>query len=168
MQWYDWTALVMVVVGTIIQTIRGSKAGGMGLPFFEAAGVAAAATAATSFYPRLAETTRLKGSLVLPVLFLLLAVLGFVVARWLFAITRLSFQSLDGFFSFMFGLVLTWAVAHMFLRVVMVWQGATGELATKIDELPVAREIYQFRTWNALLKLLFKAKLGPELDPDIG
>jgi hypothetical protein len=32
----------------------------------------------------------------------------------------------------------------------------------------VAREVFSFRTWNALMRLLFKAKFGPDLDPDIG
>ena len=43
MHWYDWMTLVIVVGGAIIQTVRGNKAGGMGLPLFETAGLLAGA-----------------------------------------------------------------------------------------------------------------------------
>jgi len=168
MHWYDWMTLVIVVGGTIVQTVRGSKAGGMGLPLFEAGGVVVAAVASTAFYRGLAGVIRVHESVVLLVLFLVFAVLAFIIARWLFTLTGLSFQSLDGFFSFMFGLVLAWTVAHMVLRIVMVSQGGNGELATGMAASPVAREVFQFRTWNALMRLFFKAKLGPDMNPDVG
>ncbi len=168
MHWYDWMTLVIVAGGTIIQTVRGSKAGGMGLPLFEAIGVIVAAVGATAFTRGLASTIRVSESVVLLVLFLVFSVLAFIVARWLFTLTGMSFQSLDGFFSFVFGLVLAWTVAHMVLRIVIMSQGGNGEVATQMVNAPVAREVYQFRTWNALMRLLFKAKLGPDFNPDQG
>jgi hypothetical protein len=168
MHWYDWMTLVIVAVGTIVQTVRGNKAGGMGLPLFEAAGVVVAAVAATAFSHGLAGVIRVSESVVVLVLFLVFSVLAFIVARWLFTLTGMSFQSLDGLFSFIFGFVLAWTVAHMVLRVVIMSQGGNGELATQMVNSPVAREVYQFRTWNALMRLLFKAKLGPDFDPDVG
>jgi len=168
MQWYDWMTLAIVVGGAIVQTVRGVKAGGMGLPLFEAAGVVVAAVAATSFSRVLAGLIHVRESTVMLALFLAFTVLAFIVARWLFTLTGLSLQSLDGFFSLLFGLVLAWAVAHMFLRIMMVSQGDRGELATNMATSPVAREVFQFRTWNALMRLLFKAKLGPDFDPDVG
>jgi len=168
MHWFDWMTLVIVVGGTIIQTVRGSKAGGMGLPMFEAAGVVVAAVASTALYRGLAGIIHVSEGVVLLVLFLGLSVLAFIIGRWLFTVTGLSFQSLDGFFSLMFGLALAWVVAHMVLRIVYVSQGGNGELAAQMASSPVAREVYQFRTWNALMRLLFKAKLGPDFDPDVG
>ena len=168
MHWYDWMTLVIVVGGTIIQTVRGSKAGGMGLPLFEAVGVVVAAVATTAFSSKLAEMTHVRESTVMIVLFLAFSALAFIVGRWLFTLTALSFQSLDGFFSLMFGLVLAWTVAHMVLRITIASQGLNGELATNMASSPVAREVFSFRTWNALMKLLFKAKLGPDFDPDVG
>jgi hypothetical protein len=168
MHWYDWMALAIVVAMTIIQTVRGSKAGGMGLPLFEAAGLVVAAVAATAVSRSLAGLLHISEGVVMLVIFLGLSVLAFVVGRWLFTVTGLSFQSLDGFFSFVFGLVAAWAIAHMFLRVVLVSRGVGGELATELTKSPVAREILTFRTWNALMRLLFKAKLGPDFDPDVG
>jgi hypothetical protein len=168
MHWYDWMTLAIVVVVTIIQTVRGSKAGGMGLPLFEAFGVVAAAVGSTAFTPGLAGMIHVSESVVLLVLFLVFSFVAFVVARWLFTLTGMSFESLDGLFSFLFGLVLAWTVAHMVLRVVIMSQGGNGELATQVANAPVAREVYQFRTWNALMGLLFKAKLAPDFNPDQG
>jgi hypothetical protein len=168
MHWYDWMTLAILVVVTIIQTVRGSRAGGMGLPLFEAFGVVVAAVGATAFTHRLAVMIHVSESVVLLVLFLVFSFVAFVVARWLFTLTALSFESLDGLFSFLFGLVLAWTVAHMVLRVVIMSQGGNGELATQMANAPVAREVYQFRTWNALMGLLFKAKLAPDFNPDEG
>jgi hypothetical protein len=68
----------------------------------------------------------------------------------------------------MFGLVMAWTIAHMVMRIIVVSQGGGGELATNMATSPVAREVFSFRTWNALMKLLFKAKLGPDFNPDVG
>jgi hypothetical protein len=168
MHWYDWMTLAIVVGGTIIQTVRGSKAGGMGLPLFEAGGVVVAAVGATAFTHGLAGLIHVSESVVLLALFLAFSVLAFIVARWLFTLTALSFQSLDGFFSFLFGLVLAWTVAHMVLRIIIMSQGGNGEIAAQMANSPVAREVYEFRTWNALVRLLFKARLAPEFNPDQG
>ena len=34
MNWYDWVTLVIMTAVTIIQTVRGIRAGGVGLPLF--------------------------------------------------------------------------------------------------------------------------------------
>jgi hypothetical protein len=168
MHWYDWMTLLILVAVTIIQTVRGSKAGGMGLPLFEAAGVIVAAVASTALSHPLAGMVHVGDGVALIVLFLVFAALAFVLGRWLFTVTSLSFESLDGFLSFLFGLVMAWTIAHMVLRIVVVSQGGGGELASNMATSPVAREVFSFRTWNALVRLLFRAKLGPEIDPDVG
>lgn len=168
MHWYDWMTLAIVVVLTIVQTVRGSRAGGMGLPLFEALGVVASAVGATAFTHGLAGMIHVSESVVLLVLFLVFSGVSFIIARWLFTLTALSFESFDGLLSFFFGLVLAWTVANMVLRIVIMSQGGNGEVATQMVNSPVAREVYQFRTWNALMKLLFKAKLGPDFNPDEG
>ena len=168
MHWYDWITLVILVVVTAIQTVRGSKAGGMGLPLFESLGMVVAAVAATAFSPSLADMTHLNGGTVLFLLFLAFAVLAFMVGRWLFTLTGLSFESFDGLLSLLFGLVMAWTIAHMVLRCAIASQGINGEIATNMANSPVARAIFTFRTWNALMGLLFKARLGPDFNPDEG
>jgi len=167
-QWYDWMSLVIVLGVAIIQTIRGQKAGGMGLPLFEGLGLVVAAALATTLANGVSQAVSISKPVVLMVLFLLFGVLAFVFGRWLFSLTNWSFQSMDGFFSFVFGVVAGWAIAHMVLRIIIESQGANGAVATTIPNAPIGREIFSFRTWNALLRLLFKAKLGPEFNPDIG
>jgi len=164
MYWYDWLTLAIMVTVIVVQTVRGSKASG-GLMMFEAAGGVVAAAAATAFAPGLAGAIHTNEYTVLFALFVGFLVLAFLLAHWLFAMTGLSFQSLDGILSLFFGLVMAWAVAHMFLRIMI--GSAEGEAAQAIATSPVAREVFQFRTWNALMRLLFKAK-GSDIDPDLG
>jgi hypothetical protein len=140
----------------------------MGLPLFEAAGLVVAAVGATAFYGTLAGMLHVNRATVLLALFIVFGVLAFVLGRWLFTVTGLSFQSLDGFLSFVFGLVAAWTIAHMFIRAMMEAQGPGGEVATLLPNSFVAREVFQFRTWNAIMRLLFKAKLGPDFNPDVG
>ncbi len=168
MHWYEWMTIGIMVVVTILQTVRGVKAGGMGLPLFEAAGVIVAAVASTSFAHGLAGAIHINESVALLGLFIAFAFLGFIVARWLFALTDLSFQSLDGFFSFAFGFIMAWAIAHMFLRIMISAQGPNGEIAVDIPKSAIVREIFQFRTWNSLMQLLFRAKLAPDFNPNQG
>jgi hypothetical protein len=56
----------------------------------------------------------------------------------------------------------------MVLRIIIMSQGGNGEIAAQMANSPVAREVYEFRTWNALMRLLFKARLAPEFNPDEG
>lgn len=93
-------------------------------------------------------------------LFVAFAGITLVLADWLFALTGWSPRSWDGAYSLLFGLVLGWVIAHVFLGIVVAAQGANG-VATEMAHAPVAREVYQFRTWNALMRLLTTARHGP-------
>ena len=158
--------MAIMAIVTIVQTIRGIRAGGVGRPLFEAAGGVVAAAAATALSHGVAGAIHFNESTVMFVLFFAFLAVAFVVAHWLAALAALSFQSFDGVLSLLFGLVLAWAVAHMFLRIMI--GSAEGETAQAIANSPVAREVFQFRTWNALIRLLFKAKAGPDFEPTEG
>ena len=158
--WYDWTALLIIAAGTIIQIARGRKAG-FGLPLFEAAGAVVAAVAAKAVSRSLAEAIRVHQGVLLIVLFLVFAGIALIVADWLFALTGWSPRSRDGVYSILFGLVLGWVVAHVFLGMVVAAQGANG-VATEMAYAPVAREVYQFRTWNAVMRLFTPARHSPD------
>jgi hypothetical protein len=162
MSWYDWVTLVLIGAVTVIQTVRGIRAGGVGLPLFEAAGVVLAAAAATYFAHGLAGPLHARESVTMLALFIAFSFLAFIVARWLFALTALSFQSLDGVLSVLCGFVMAWAVAHMFLRIMMGTGGP--ETAQGIAGSPIASEVLQFRSWNSLMRMLFKVK-SSEIDP---
>ncbi|MEO0009314.1 MAG: hypothetical protein ABIK22_00230 [candidate division WOR-3 bacterium] len=167
MFWFDWMSLGIVVGVAIIQTVRTGKAGGMGLTLFEAAGLVAAAVGATGLAGSLAQVIGVQPVVMLIVLFLIFAVLAFIFAHWLFGVTGWSFESLDGLLGFFWGVAAGWVIAHMVLRIVIMSQGENGAVAEVMANAPIAREIYSFRTWNALMALLFKARLGPEFNPDV-
>lgn len=167
MWWFDWMALVVVLGGAIIQTLRTSKAGGMGLTLFEFGGLVIAAVGAVNLSSSLAQVLGIQRIVMLVILFLAFAVLGFAVARWFFGLTGWSFESLDALFGFIWGIGAGVVIAHMVLRVIVESQGPNGAVATNIVNAPIAREVFYFKTWNALLNLLFKAKLGPDFNPDV-
>ncbi len=167
MMWYDWMSLAVVLGVAIIQTVRTSKAGGMGLTLFEAGGLIVAATSANSLAGSLAQTIGIQPAVMLVILFIFFSVIAFIFARWLFGLTGWSFESLDSFFGFIWGVVAGWVIAHMLLRIVILSQGPNGAVAETIVNAPIAREVYYFKTWNSILNLLFKAKLGPEFNPDV-
>lgn len=168
MLWFDWMVLAIVAGAAVIQAIRAGKAGGMGLPLFEAAGVIVAAAGATGLSGPLAEVLHMQKATAMIVLFVVFTVLAFVVGRSLFSLTNWSFQSMDGFFGFLWGVALGWVIAHMVLRILIESQGTNGPVAANMDTAIIAREVFQFRTWNSLMQLLFKAKLGPDFNPDVG
>ena len=166
MEWYDWVVLAIMAVVTVVQTMRGIRAGGFGLPLFETAGVVVAVAATTAFGRGLAEQIRVNQGTVMFALFVAFSLAAFFVARYLFALTQLTFQSLDGILSVLCGFVMAWAVAHMFLRIMIGSEG--GQTADMLVGSPIAREILQFRTWNALIRLLLNTQAGPTVDPDLG
>jgi hypothetical protein len=139
--------------------VRGSKAG-FGLTLFEAAGAVVAALAAAALSRGLAGTIRVNQGVMLPVLFVVFAGIALIVADWLFVLTGWSSKSRDGAYSVLFGLALGWVIAYVFLGIVVAAQGANG-VATEMAHSPVAREVYQFRTWNALVRLFTPARHGP-------
>ncbi|MEO0085919.1 MAG: hypothetical protein ABIK37_04750 [candidate division WOR-3 bacterium] len=168
MQWFDWMTLGIVLATAVIQAVRAGKAGGMGLPLFEGAGVIVAATGATGLSGPLAQALNMQKATVMIILFIVFTVLAFVVGRGLFSLTNWSFQSMDGFFGFVWGFAMGWAIAHMVLRIIIESQGTNGPVAAGMENAVIAREVFQFRTWNSLMQLLFKAKLGPDFNPDVG
>ena len=160
MQWFDWMTLAIIVVVAIVEAVRGSKSGGFGLPLFDAAGVILAAVAATNLSSPVAQALSMQKSLVMLIMFALFTVGAFIVGYWLFGLTGWSFQSLDGLLGFLFGAATGWAVAHMVLRLLLESQGYTGPVGSAMPNAIIAREIFEFRGWNWVMNLLFKAKFG--------
>lgn len=167
MLWFDWMALAIVLGVAIIQTIRTGKAGGMGLTLFEAGGLVVAGVIANRVAGFFAQVVGIQPQVMMIVLFALFAVMAFIIARWLFGLTGWSFESLDGLLGFLWGLVAGWVIAHMVLRIIIMSQGEHGAVAEAMANAPIAREVYHFKAWNALMQLLFKAKLGPDFNPDV-
>ena len=160
MPWFDWMTLAILLAFGLLQAIRSSKAGGMGLALFEAVGIVAAAFAAVHLAGPLAESMHMQKSTVMIGMFFLLCVGAFFLGRWLFSITGWSFQTLDGPLGFIFGVVTGWAVAHMVLRVIIESQGWAGPVASQMQGSIFAREIMEFRGWHWLMRVLFRAKSG--------
>ena len=76
MSWYDWVTLILIGAVTVIQTVRGIRAGGFGLTMFEAAGVVVAAAAATYFAHGLAGQLHARESVTMLALFIAFSLYG--------------------------------------------------------------------------------------------
>jgi len=169
MYWFDWMTLGIVVVVTLVETLRSMKAGGMGQAIFDGAGLVVAAVAATTFAKPLSLLVGIEKWIVMLVIFGVLGIGAFILGRYLFNLTQWSFQSMDGVFSAIGGLVGAWAIGHMVLRIIIEKQGGmTGAVGALLQNAVVAREVYFFNGWNWLVHLLFRARLGPDFNPDVG
>ena len=168
MQWFDWMTVGIVLAVAIVQTIRGNKVGGMGLPLFEAIGLVLAAVGTTALSQGLADLLHLPGPAVMIGMFVVLVIIALILGRWLFTVTNWSFQSMNGLLGFLWGVAAGWVIAHMVLRIIIEFQGPTGEVASMMGSAPVAGQVFRFHWWNWLMERVFKANLGPEFNPDVG
>ncbi len=159
----DILGIGVILFFAILQTIRGRN--GMGKPLFEMIGVIIAAFASVSWYEGLAKISGISPALAIAILFILLGFLSIFFANLLFSITDWSFESLDMFFSFFFGIALGWAVSHILFNLLILSYGKASPFAYAVEESRVAKEILEFKTFKAIIALLYRAKLGPEITP---
>ena len=168
MLWFDWMTLAIVLGVAIFQTVRGKRSEGFGQPLFDALCLVVAALAAMFTSGPIAEMTGMKHWVVMLIIFVVLGIGAFIAGRFLFSVAEWSSESMDGILSFVFGLVCGWVIAHMVLRMIILSQGEIGPVSEAMPNTIIAREVYQFRLWNALMKVLFNGELGPQIDPNMG
>lgn len=163
MHWSNWLALAVIAISAVIQAIRGKKAESMGLLFFEFAGLALAALAATALTRVLLPSLGLSESWLLVVLFVLIAAAMMFLARVVATAVSWSFESGSTLLGLFWGAALGWVLAHMVLRVIIAFQGPDGEVALLAEHGPVMRQVYLFEWWNWLMKAIFNVNLGPRV-----
>lgn len=168
MLWFDWMTAGIVLAVAIIETIRARNSGGFGQALFDALGLVVAALGSTWLAEPVANVLGAAKWAVMLVAFVLLAIGALVAARTVFSAFEWSSDSFDGGLSFLFGIACGWIVANMVLRIIVTQQGDLGQVAVMMQNAPVAREVFQFRTWNSLMNRFFKLNLGPKINVDIG
>ncbi|HDR00457.1 MAG TPA: hypothetical protein ENN51_09275 [candidate division WOR-3 bacterium] len=168
MLWFDWMTLGIVLVVAVVETIRARNSGGFGQALFDALGLVIAALGSTWLAGPIADTLGAAKWVITLVAFAILAVGALAGARTVFSAFEWSSDSFDGGLSFLFGVACGWVIANMVLRIIVLKQGDIGEVAMMMPNAPVAREVFQFRTWNILMNRFFKLNLGPRIDLDVG
>jgi uncharacterized membrane protein required for colicin V production len=168
MQWFDWMTLGIVFVVAVLETIRAKSSGGFGQALFDALGLVVAALGSTWLAGPVANLIGVERWIVTLVVFGVLGIGALILGRVMFGMAEWSSDSFDGGLSFFFGVVCGWIVANMVLRIIVQQQGGLGEVIEMMPNAPVAREVFQFRLWNILMKQLFNVNLGPDIDIDVG
>ncbi|MEO0102556.1 MAG: hypothetical protein ABIK81_02510 [candidate division WOR-3 bacterium] len=158
----DILGIIVILFFAVLQAFRGKN--GFGKPLLEMLGIIITSVVAVSWYPGLARAVGLSESSTLLILFLVVGFIFFLGANLLAGIIDLSFESWDSLFSFFFGIGLGWAVCHILFRFLLLVYGKTSAFGYAVEDSWVAKEILEFRSFKAIVSLLYRAKLGPELE----
>jgi hypothetical protein len=158
----DLLGISLLLFFAILQSYRGKD--GFGKTFLEMIGIIIASAIAVAWYPGLARAVGLSESSTLLILFFLVGFLFFLAADLLATIADISFESWDSLLSFFFGLGLGWAFCHILFRFLLLIYGKNSSFGLAVENSWVAKEILDFRTFKALVSLLYRAKLGPEIE----
>lgn len=166
MQLIDYVTLAIIAFFVALQTIRGSK--GMGRIFFEMVGVIVATIISVNWYQGLVNIFGMKDYVAFALLFLITVILMLIIATVLTIYVGWALEGFDTFFSFIFGVVIGWAAAYIFLKSLLLYYGDASEIGLRINESPIGQEILNFRTFQALINLFRKTQVGPDVNPNIG
>lgn len=158
----DLLGIIVILFFAILQAIRGRN--GFGKPLLEMFGIIITAVVTVSWYPGLAQAIGLSESSTILILFLFVGFIFLIAANLLANLADISFESWDSFFSFFFGIGLGWAVCHILFRFLLLLYGKTSGFGYAVEDSWVAREILEFHSFKAIVSLLYRARLGPELE----
>ncbi len=159
----DCLGIILILGFAVLQAFRGAQ--GMVRTLLEMIGVIVAVYISLSWYEGLATFIGMSKVLTLGILFFIFSFLLIFFAHLLSNLMEWSFGSLDAFLSFLFGIGLGWAVAHILFKFLILLYGKTSHLAFVIGESAVGQEILDFKSAKALIALLYRARLGPEITP---
>jgi len=163
MNWVDYASLAIVILITVIYTIRGKDA--MGVAVFDMAATVVAAWAATKFHPWFSQAIHLSSPLTYAILFVvLLAILLFASGR-LFNFMQLQFSPFNTFISFIAGVIAGWAFAFVALQVITEATANGGPTADAVAASSVASEIVHFHTIEATTARLDSVTLFQDHEP---
>ncbi|MEO0100140.1 MAG: hypothetical protein ABIK99_05495 [candidate division WOR-3 bacterium] len=158
----DLLGILVILFFAILQAFRGRN--GFGKPFLEMLGVIITAAISVSWYPGLARAVGLPESSTLLILFLVIGFIFFIGANVLANFADISSESWDSLLSFFLGIGLGWAVCHILFRFLLLIYGRNSNFGYAVEDSWVAKEVLEFRSFKALVSLLYRARLGPELE----
>lgn len=147
----DWLLIVVIVIITTIQTFRGTK--DFDLVLYEMITVILAAVLSVKWYEPLSASLKINPVYGLISLFVILEIILLIIANLLANYTEFSWPPFDAWLSFIFGLVTSWAILFVLLRI--AYLGNFSFIRTElIDRSVIAQEILQFKTFHAITNFL--------------
>lgn len=162
MNFLDVLIPLFILIVAIIQAVRGK--GGIGKTLFEMIAFILAVVLANKYKEGLSSLIKLDVSWTFLIIFIILLVIFLYVAYLLFNITEWSLGNLDSFFSFLFGIAIGWIIAFVVIKFLYLKYTKESEIGFLLSSSKMANEIYYFNTYNKIVELLYKAKLGPEVE----
>lgn len=147
----DWVLIVIIVIITSVQTYRGTK--DFDLVLFEMISVIISAALSTKWCAPLSESLKINPVYGLIFLFVILEVILLIIANLVANYTEFTWPPFDAWLSFIFGLVTSWAILFVLLRIAYLGNFIfiRPEL---IDKSIIAQEILQFKTYHAFINFL--------------
>ncbi|MEO0097238.1 MAG: CvpA family protein [candidate division WOR-3 bacterium] len=162
MNFLDVLIPFFILIVAIIQAIRGRA--GMGKPLFEMVAFILALVLANHFKEGLSSLIKLDIYWTFLITFIILLIILLYLAYLLFNITEWSLGNLDSFFSFLFGIAIGWVICFFVIKFLYLKYTEESEIGLLLSSSKMANEIYYFKTYNKIVELLYKAKLGPEVE----
>ncbi|MCS7250002.1 MAG: CvpA family protein [candidate division WOR-3 bacterium] len=162
MNFLDILIPLFILIVAIIQAIRGKN--GMGRILFEMIAFIMALVIANRYKEGISTLLKLDISLTFLITFIVLLIIFIYLAYLLFNITEWSLGNLDSFFSFIFGIAIGWVLCFSVIKFLYLKYTENSEIGFLLSSSKMANEIYYFKTYNKILELLHKARLGPQIE----
>ncbi len=162
MNFLDVLIPFFILIVAIVQAVRGK--GGIGKTLFEMIAFILAVVLANKYKEGLSSLIKLDIAFSFLIIFILLLIILLYLAYLLFNITEWSLGNLDSFFSFLFGIAIGWVICFVVIKFLYLKYSPESEIGFLLSSSKMAKEIYYFNTYNKIVQLLYKAKLGPEVN----
>jgi hypothetical protein len=155
----DWIQIVIAAIIIIIQTNRGSK--DVDLVFFEMLALIISVKLSIQFFRPLATFLMVSPAIVLIFLFIIGSLILLVIVGAITKVVQFSLPPMDTYISFIFGLITSWAVLFIILRILfyaypsgMSFQVPVIEkrliLYQTLESSEVAQQITDFKAFKSV------------------
>ncbi|MEO0076266.1 MAG: hypothetical protein ABIK19_01180 [candidate division WOR-3 bacterium] len=150
----DWLLIIIIIVITGIQIIRGLK--DFDLVLYETITLIVAVAMSVKWHLAIANKFNFSPSLVLLFLFLIIEIILLLIANFIAHYTEFSWEPFNGFICFFLGLICSWTILHLLLRVVSLQTDIKIPILTKssIESSVIAQELLKFKIYNAIINFL--------------
>lgn len=162
MNFLDILIPLFILIVATVQAIRGK--GGMGKILFEMVAFILALVIANRYKEGISALIKLDIPFTFLITFIILLIIFLYLAYLLFNITEWSLGNLDSFFSFLFGIAIGWVICFVVIKFLYLRYTEESEIGFLLSSSKMAKEIYYFKTYNKIVELLHKARLGPEVE----
>jgi len=153
----DWTLVGFAVIIIGIQTVRGAKE--MGIIFFEMLALVPSVVFTQKWYLPVSKFLGIHNTYSYILSFIVIATVTILIVKVLTRTAEVNFPPFDAFFSFICGIVISWAFLYVILRFLLLFSSL--QISTEpptinkrvtmselIGKSAVAQEIFEFKIFR--------------------